>query len=356
MRLLLVDDDAGLRELVATTFHLVDVDVDEAESAAKAEALLRARRPDVIVLDINMPGENGIDFCKRLKADPDTSAIPVVILSGSVVSSSRAAADAGADASLPKPFSPLQLLAVVERLAGGLDPVPVGDAAPGGADAQLLLYARDLRNLLEVERRQRALLESAYRDTVTALAGALESKDIGTREHSQRVARYALELLRSVDAALAEDPSVEYGFFLHDVGKIGIPDAVLQKPGPLDPDERRLMQTHTTLGEQMLQGIPILKERGLEVVRSHHERWDGSGYPDRLEQDEIPLAARVFAVADAVDAMTSDRPYRRAQSWAEAALEVDRESGRQFDPAVVKAFHRIEPRLRAVHLTLARTG
>ncbi len=348
-----MDDDAGLRELVRTTFQLVDVEVDEAESAQQAELLLWQRRPDVVVLDVRMPGESGLELCRRLKANPETRAIPVVILSGSVDTGSRAVVEAGADASLPKPFSPLQLLAVVERLAGGLDPVPLGGVAPAGADAQLLLYARDLRNLLEIERRQRSLLESAYRETVTALAGALESKDLGTREHSQRVARYALELLRAVEPSLADDPSVEYGFFLHDVGKIGIPDAVLQKPGPLDDDERALMQTHTTLGEQMLHGIPILQGKGLEIVRSHHERWDGTGYPDQLEQEEIPTTARVFAVADALDAMTSDRPYRRAQPWSHAAQEIERESGGQFDPVVVQAFRRIEPKLRAVHRTLA---
>jgi cyclic di-GMP phosphodiesterase len=356
LRLLLVDDDAGLRELIRTTFHLVDVDVDEAGSATEAESLLRARRPDVVVLDVRMPGESGLELCRRLKADPETRGIPVVILSGSLDSMTREAAAAGADASLQKPFSPLELLGVVERLAGGLEPVPLGGPAPAGADAQLLLYARDLRHLLEIERRQRALLQNAYRDTVGALAGALESKDFGTRAHSQRVAHYALELIGEVDGELAEEPGVEYGFVLHDVGKIGIPDAVLQKPGPLDDDERALMQTHTTLGEQMLSGIPILKGCGLEIVRSHHERWDGRGYPDGLGGKEIPVAARAFAVADALDAMTSDRPYRSAQSWEYAGREIDRESGSQFDPAVVAAFRRAEPRLRAVHHALARAS
>ncbi len=355
MRLLLVDDDAGLRELIRTTFHLVDVEVDEAENALRALDRLRENRPDVIVLDVSMPGMDGLELCRRLKADRNMKSIPIVLLSGTV-DAGRRAAEAGADASLPKPFSPLQLLAVVERLAGGLEPVPVGGTQPGGADAQLLLYARDLRNLLEVERRQRSLLENAYRETVTALAGALESKDIATRQHSQRVARYALELLREVSPELVDDPGVEYGFLLHDVGKIGIPDAVLRKDGPLDRGERALMETHTTLGEQLLQGIPIIRGAGLQVVRSHHERWDGRGYPDRMSGDEIPSPARVFAVADALDAITSDRPYRRAQTWADATREIERESGGQFDPAVVRAFHRAEPRLRAMHLATSAVG
>jgi ribonuclease P protein subunit RPR2 len=149
-----------------------------------------------------------------------------------------------------------------------------------------------------------------------------------------------------------EDPSAEYGFLLHDVGKIGIPDNILQKPGPLSPEERALMQTHTVLGEQMLGGVAFLQGAGLEVVRSHHERWDGDGYPDGLGGEDIPLGARVFAVADTLDAMTSDRPYRRALPWASAGAEILRQRGGQFDPAIVRAFQDAEPRLKAVHAEL----
>jgi ribonuclease P protein subunit RPR2 len=145
-----------------------------------------------------------------------------------------------------------------------------------------------------------------------------------------------------------EQESAAYGFLLHDVGKIGIPDNVLQKPGPLTTDERRLMQTHTVLGEQMLGGVAFLKGQGLLVVRSHHERWDGDGYPDGLGGEEIPLAARIFAVADTLDAMTSDRPYRRGGSWEEAGAEIVAQSGRQFDPAMVDAFREHEPALREI--------
>ena len=158
-----------------------------------------------------------------------------MLLSGSEGGSRVAADAAGAEAYVPKPFSPLELLAVVERLAGGLYGVPFRAAKRSSSEEeQLLLYARDLRHLLQIERSQRALVQRAYRETVAALASALESKDTGTRAHSQRVQRYAVELARSMDSELADDPSAEYGFLLHDVGKIGIPDKVLQKPGPLD--------------------------------------------------------------------------------------------------------------------------
>ncbi|HEY6053593.1 MAG TPA: HD domain-containing phosphohydrolase [Gaiellaceae bacterium] len=349
MRLLLVDDDAGLRALLRTTFELVDVEVEESEDAAAAQAAVARRRPDVIVLDIAMPGMDGIELCRRLKSDRETAGIPVVLLSGTEPDGR----EVEADAFLTKPFSPLQLLAVAERLAGGTTPVPLGGAEDDTVDAQLLLYARDLRRLLEIEREQRSLLQAAYRETVLALATALDSKDAGTRAHSQRVQRYALELARAADGELAEDPSLEYGFLLHDVGKIGIPDRILQKPGPLTLDERQLMETHTVIGEQMLGGVAFLRGEGISVVRHHHERWDGAGYPDRLEGTDTPLGARIFAVADALDAMTSDRPYRRALPWDEAAREIAAQSGRQFDPAVVTAFVEREPRFRAIHAALA---
>jgi ribonuclease P protein subunit RPR2 len=354
VRLLIVDDDAAFRALLRTTFEVVDVEVEEAGSAEGALEAIGRVRPDAIVLDVRLPGMTGIELCRRLKADEATEKIAVVILSGST-GETLAAQDTGADAFLRKPFSPLELLDIVERLTGGLAAVPP-PARPDGVAAegqQLLLYARDLRHLLEIERGQRVLLQNAYNETVAALASALESKDTGTRAHSQRVQRYALELARAIDPELVEDPSAEYGFLLHDVGKIGIPDRILQKPGPLNDGETRLMRTHTLLGEQMLGGVAFLQGEGLRIVRSHHERWDGGGYPDGIEGTDIPLAARIFAVADSLDAMTSDRPYRPALSWGLAGREIVGQSRSQFDPAVVKAFLDREDRLQAIRAQLA---
>ena len=348
MRILLVDDDPALRTLLRTTFEVADVDVSEADGAGGARRRIRAARPDVIVLDVHMPGTSGLDLCRALKSDPATAAIPIVLLSGSDGGSLVAADAAGADAYVRKPFSPLELLAVVERLAGGLYGVPFRAGKNKDPEEQLLLYARDLRHLLDLERGQRVLVQKAYHETVAALASALESKDTGTRAHSQRVQEYAVELGRAIDPELVGQPSAEYGFLLHDVGKIGIPDSVLQKPGPLTPEERRLMQTHTVLGEQMLGGVAFLQGQGLRVVRSHHERWDGHGYPDGIGGEEIPLAARIFAVADTLDAMTSDRPYRMRGSWELAREEIVRESGHQFDPLVVEAFRSHEGGLREI--------
>jgi response regulator RpfG family c-di-GMP phosphodiesterase len=354
VRLLIVDDDAAFRALLRTTFEVVDVEVEEAGTAEAALEAVRRGRPDAIVLDLRLPGINGAELCRRLKRDEKTADIAVVLLSASA-EDTAVKAESGADAFLAKPFSPLELLDVIERLTGGLTavPPPARGESVVQEGQQLLLYARDLRHLLEIERGQRVLLQNAYKETVAALASALESKDTGTRAHSQRVQRYALELAHSLRPELLEDPSAEYGFLLHDVGKIGIPDRILQKPGPLSEGETRLMRTHTLLGEQMLGGVAFLQGQGLMIVRSHHERWDGGGYPDGTEGTDIPLAARVFAVADALDAMTSDRPYRPARAWEDAGREIVRESKAQFDPEVVKAFVEREDRLHQIRALLA---
>ena len=356
MQILLVDDDPALRTLLRTTFEVADVDVVEAQSAEAARRRIRAARPNVIVLDVNMPGTTGLELCAELKADPRTSDIPIILLTGSTGGTRAAAKRAGADAFVRKPFSPLELLAVAERLAGGLYGVPfrASRKRAGGPEEELLLYARDLRHLLELERGQRELLQSAYMETVSALASALESKDTGTRAHSQRVQSYATALAKAVgEDAVVRDPSTPYGFLLHDVGKIGIPDGILQKPGPLSAAERRRMQTHTVLGEAMLSNVAFLTGEGLKIVRSHHERWDGRGYPDGLNADEIPVGARIFAVADALDAMTSHRPYRRAMSWQSARTEILEQRKRQFDPEVVDAFVSAENELKDIRRELA---
>jgi ribonuclease P protein subunit RPR2 len=345
LRLLLVDDDLGLLTLLRTTFEIVDLEVDEARSAREARARIAASRPDVVVLDVAMPGMDGLSYCRALKRDEATNEIPVVILSGSDTSE-NAANLAGADAFLHKPFSPLDLLGIVEELAGGLFEGPFRLMSDERPEEQLLLYARDLRRLLELERSQRFLVRSAYEETISAFAGALEAKDFVTGEHSKRVVQYAKELTRRLEPSLLEDPSLEHGFLLHDVGKIGVPDWILQKPSRLTNDERRAMRRHAALGAELLSQVPLLQGEGLRVIRSHHERWDGSGYPDLLGGEKIPLGGRIFAVADTLDAMTSDRPYRDAFPWERAVEEIVSQSGRQFDPDVVEAFTSIEPKLR----------
>ena len=213
------------------------------------------------------------------------------------------------------------------------------------AVAQAMKYAQELRVLHASERAQRRLvedaleqLETSYTTTVRALAAALELRDDETGGHAQRVTTLALELTRRVDPELAAEPQLEYGFLLHDIGKIGIPDGILRKPGRLDPDELEQMRFHSVLGERVLEQIPYLSGLARDVVACHHERWDGTGYPAGLRGTQIPTAARIFALADSFDAMTNDRPYRLAMSVAAAIDEIIRCSGTQFEPALAEAF------------------
>jgi ribonuclease P protein subunit RPR2 len=306
-------------------------------------------RPDVIVLDIEMPGIDGLTLCRSLKAEPSTNGIGVVLLTGSAPEDAEERArEAGADAFLRKPFSPLDLLSVVEAVAAGRATTRRQGRSDESQKEQLMHYADDLRRVVELERRQRALLQRAYRDTVTALATALESKDAGTGAHSERVQRYAVELTKAVAPDLLDDASLEYGFLLHDIGKIGIPDRILLKPAQLSGPEVEVMHMHTLLGEQMLGEVTLLQGAGLRVVRSHHERWDGGGYPDGLAGADIPLGARIFSVADTLDAVTSERPYRAARTWDAALAEIAGGAGSQFDPAIASVMGRCEPALREI--------
>jgi HD-GYP domain-containing protein (c-di-GMP phosphodiesterase class II) len=221
------------------------------------------------------------------------------------------------------------------------------------ATEQALRYAEELQALYKAERSQRraaenalAQLEDSYGTTVRALAATLELRDDQTGGHAQRVTDVALALTERVAPELAAEPELKYGFLLHDIGKIGIRDAVLLKPGSLTPDEFDEMRFHVVLGERILAGIPYLSGLARKVVAAHHERWDGAGYPRGREGVEIPFAARIFAVADAFDAMTNDRPYRRALGFEHAVDEIAAQAGTQFDPEVASTFVAMAPRLR----------
>jgi len=202
---------------------------------------------------------------------------------------------------------------------------------------QLEAYARDVRAGYARERRKARDLDASYMATVLALSAAVEAKDDATGGHIHRVRDLGLLLAEEVCPEDLKDPQLAYGFLLHDIGKLRIPDAILTKPGKLDDEEWSVMRSHPRAGLDILAPIPFLG-RALDVVAHHHERWDGSGYPDRLAGEDIPLWARVFAVVDTVDAMTADRPYRRGLPFQAAVDEVLAQAGTQFDPACARAF------------------
>jgi ribonuclease P protein subunit RPR2 len=217
-------------------------------------------------------------------------------------------------------------------------------------EQQLERYAADLRETFKRERERRHELRRSYMATVRALCNAVEARDAYTGKHAERVAAYGMEIARVLDAPFSDDPEVEFGFLLHDVGKVAVPDSILWKPEPLTPEERLLMERHPIVGWEILREIDFLGEAKL-VVRHHHERWDGAGYPDGLAGEVIPLAARVFACADVLDALTTIRPYRPPSPLADARAMIEESAGSQFDPEVVAAFMEIPPeRLDGIRL------
>ncbi len=208
-------------------------------------------------------------------------------------------------------------------------------------ERQLERYAADLREVFKEERARTQELHRSYMATVRALANAVEARDAYTGKHAERVAAYALLIAEEAGLEMAGDREIEFGFLLHDVGKVAVPDAILFKPGRLTPEERLVVEQHPVTGYQIVREIDFLGQ-ARDVIRHHHEHFDGTGYPDRLRGEAIPLSARVFAVADVLDALTTERPYRLPSSIAEARRMIEAGSGTHFDPAIIAAFRRID--------------
>jgi response regulator RpfG family c-di-GMP phosphodiesterase len=330
-RILIVDDEREITEILA---DLLSADYDCTIAGSAEEALVRLRDDayELVISDITMPGMSGLEMIPHVKEmAPHTV---VVMISGmQTVESAIGALRLGAFDYLMKPFDLRQVEAVVKRAL---------------EHYELIVAKQRYENHLEelVEQRtvelDRALdsLEDAYRSTLKALTAALETRDSETHGHSERVVSYSLRLGREYGLSREEMKSLEFGSLLHDIGKIGVPDAILRKPAKLTEEEWLRMREHPLHGQQILRGIEFL-QGAARVVAQHHEKWDGSGYPLGLRGADIDVCARIFAVADAFDAITSDRVYRRGKSYEAAAEELDEWAGRQFDPKVVEAFHRV---------------
>lgn len=330
-RVLIVDDEPEIREVLNDLLS-VEYDCDEVSSAEDALELLPDGEFNLIVSDITMGGMSGIEMIPRaLAASPKTV---VVMISGmQTIESAIEALRVGAFDYIMKPFDLRQVEAAVKR---ALEHYDLHEAKRR--------YENHLEELVDQRTAEldQALisLEDAYRSTLKALTAALETRDAETHGHSERVVTFSLRLGRELGLDKAQMTALEFGSLLHDIGKIGVPDAILRKPAKLDEAEWIRMREHPLHGQQILREIEFL-EGAARVVAQHHERWDGSGYPFGLKGYEIDLNARIFAVADAFDAMISDRVYRRGRSYEAAAEELEKWAGRQFDPQVVEAFHRI---------------
>jgi response regulator RpfG family c-di-GMP phosphodiesterase len=332
-RVLVVDDEQDIRELLCDLLSL-NYECAAVASAEEALAHLRAERRDLVISDITMGGMSGLEMIPHVLAlAPETI---VVMISGmQTIESAIEALRLGAFDYIMKPFDLRQVEAAVRRAL-----------EHHGLREAKRRYENHLEELVEQRTAEldRALssLEDAYRSTLRALTAALETRDAETHGHSERVVTFSLRLGRELGLTKTEMTALEFGSLLHDIGKIGVPDAILRKPAKLDEAEWERMREHPAHGQSILRGIEFL-EGAARVVAQHHEKWDGSGYPLGLKAREIDLNARIFAVADAFDAITSDRVYRRARSYEAAAAELDEWAGRQFDPAVVEAFHRVPP-------------
>ena len=342
VRVLVVDDDEDVRDVLCQEFERRGLSAEGAASAAEARGLFgTGGRFDLVLCDIDMPGERGTELLAWLKAtDAD---VAVVMVTG--ISDAPTAVGAmlnGASDYVCKPFS---LAEVRARTDQALD------------KRRLVLenraYQTNLERLVE-ERTHEVLaamaeirslsddLRAAYDATLAAMLSALDKRDNETQGHSLRVVAYTERLAKEIGIAEPELTAIRRGALLHDVGKIGVPDAILRKPGKLDRDEWLVMKKHSELGYEMLRDIKFLRDAAL-IVLTHQERFDGTGYPRGLKGEEIPIGARIFACADALDAMTSDRPYRKALPYERVRQELIDFAGTQFDPLVVEAFLRIPP-------------
>ena len=330
-RILIVDDEQEITEILA---DLLSEEYECHRAGSAEQALLRLQEIEfqLVISDITMPGMSGLEMIPHVKNHwPNTV---VVMISGmQTVESAIGALRLGAFDYLMKPFDLRQVEAVVKRALEHHDLI-----------AAKQRYENHLEELVEQRTAEldRALdsLEEAYRSTLRALTTALETRDQETHGHSERVVSYSLRLGREYGLNRAQMKALEFGSLLHDIGKIGVPDSILRKPSKLTEEEWVLMREHPLHGQQILRGIEFL-QGAARVVAQHHEKWDGTGYPLGLQAEEIDVNARIFAVADAFDAITSDRVYRRGKSYEAAAKELDDWAGRQFDSKVVEAFHRV---------------
>ncbi|HLM55291.1 MAG TPA: HD domain-containing phosphohydrolase [Pyrinomonadaceae bacterium] len=330
-RVLIADDEPEIRAVLAELLQK-SYDCEAVSSGEAALERLGRREFDLIISDIMMGGMTGLDLiphARRLAPD----AVVVMISGVQTVESAIGALRAGAFDYVMKPFDLEHVEAAVVRA--------LEHQSLRASKRRYENYLEEMvaQRTAELDRALRSL-EDAYRTTLKALTAALETRDAETHGHSERVVNFSLRLGRELGLDAERLMSLEFGSLLHDIGKIGVPDAILRKPAKLDEGEWIKMREHPLHGQRILCGIEFL-EGAARVVAQHHERWDGSGYPAGLRGEQIDLNARIFSVADAFDAMVSDRVYRRGRPYEEAAAELERFAGSQFDPEVVAAFHRV---------------
>jgi len=316
---LIVDDEYAGRETLQSVLESEGYSLEMAENGLQAIEMAKKIMPDVILLDVMMPGMTGYEVCQHIRADPQVAEIPIIILTAlDDRESMLKALKVGADDFISKPFDRFELRA---RLLG---------------ITRLNRYHKIIEERAKLEKVNTQLL-AAYEATIEGWSRALDLRDRETEGHSQRVAELTIRLANKFGINSEELIHIHRGALLHDMGKIGIPDSILHKPGKLSDEEWVIMRKHPQFAYDMLQTIEYLHP-ALDIPYCHHEKWDGMGYPRSMQGAEIPLAARLFAIVDVWDALTSDRPYRAAWKKEEALAYLKDQSGKHFEPQVVDKF------------------
>lgn len=328
-RVLVVDDEPSARKLVCLMFPAPRFQCQTVGSAEEALVTLQNHQFDVVISDLRMPGLGGIGLLKEAHRIHPHAAF-LVTTGVDDVNVGVQAMRSGADDYLIKPLNEEVVISSVERAIHKRH-----------LERQLEEYRHRLEEMVadRTSKLEAAIqkIERNYQSTLEALGAAIDLRDQETAGHSQRVCAYSLQIARRMKFPGAQLETLRRGAYLHDIGKLGIPDSILLKPGPLTPAERKIMQQHVCIGFDLIKGIPFLSGAA-EIVLTHHERFDGCGYPAGLRAEQIPLAGRIFAVVDALDAITSDRPYHRAASFDAAGETIRLGAGTQFDPEVVSVF------------------
>jgi len=332
--ILIVDDENDIRELLKDFLEDEGFRCHTAANAFEAlEAYQRLGDVALIMSDIRMPGKSGLDLLTEIKA-LDEDVIIVMISAVKDIESAITAMSNGAYDYVSKPFKLNEVAMIAHKALEKRRLVLENKAYQKELEEKVAERTRELQDALEK-------LDNTYTFTLRALVTALDTRDEETQGHSMRVVHYTLKIARLMGVT---DPAfskvLEYGALLHDIGKIGIPDAILRKPGKLTPEEWVVMKQHPKIGYEILHRIEFLEEAS-KMVLHHHENYNGSGYPQGLKSEDIPIGSRMFAVADTLDAMTSNRPYRKALSLETVSSELIKFAGQQFDPTVVEAFHKL---------------
>src|SRR5450755_771196 len=327
--ILVVDDEEAIREVVSTMLESKGYHCTSVPNGRAAQEQVKRSTPDLVLSDMIMPEMDGIKLLDWIRHyDPEVPVIMVTAIHD--ISTALESIRRGAYDYILKPFEKDQLFLGVGRALEHRRLV-----------TETRSYQRNLEQLVEERTAQLtgaiAQLEQSYDDTLEALGSALDLKDAETEGHCQRVTAFCIAIAKAMPVAPAYLPVLARAAFLHDIGKMAVPDGILRKPGPLNDDEKKIMRTHCDIGYNMLIRIPFLRDAA-EIVLAHQEFFDGTGYPRGLKGEQIPLGARIFTIADSLDAMISDRPYRKAMPISAAREEIRRYSGRQFDPRVVEVF------------------